>query len=79
MLCRSHITTLLNILSTIDYPTSGKIIIEGHEITSMKENDKANYRGQYLGFVFQDFNLINNMSVKENILLPLIIKRTSSF
>ena len=73
-------TTLLNILSTIDSPTSGELNIDGSDIVALNEDEKADYRGEYLGFVFQDYNLINNMSVKENILLPLMIKgKTDEF
>lgn len=67
-------TTLLNILATIDDPTEGKLIIDQKEVTKLSRNKKADYRSDYLGFIFQDYNLVNNMTVEENILLPGMIK-----
>lgn len=67
-------TTLLNILATIDEPTEGKLIIDQKEITKLTRNKKADYRSDYLGFIFQDYNLVNNMTIEENILLPGMIK-----
>lgn len=70
-------TTLLNILSTIDHLSSGSISIEGKEMTKMKERQLAEFRKHYLGFIFQDYNLLDTLTVKENILLPLSIKKVS--
>lgn len=67
-------TTLLNILATIDSPTLGEIRIDNLAINDLSKNEKAKYRGDYLGFIFQNYNLINNMTVKENILLPLMLE-----
>jgi putative ABC transport system ATP-binding protein len=66
-------TTLLNMISTIDSPTSGEILIEGKNPNLLKKNDLAKFRRRELGFVFQDFNLLETLTVKENILLPLTL------
>lgn len=70
-------TTLLNVLSSIDKVSDGTIFIEGREMTAMKEKQLAEYRKHYLGFIFQDYNLLDTLTVKENILLPLSITKTS--
>ncbi|MEH7386127.1 ABC transporter ATP-binding protein [Bacillus sp. JJ1521] len=64
-------TTLLNVLSTIDVPTSGTINIEGKSILRLQEEDLADFRREKLGFIFQDYNLIETLTVKENMILPL--------
>ncbi len=66
-------TTLLNCISTIDNVTSGNIFIENTDITKIKEDDLANFRKEKLGFIFQDFNLLDTLTIKENIALSLII------
>ncbi|MRX71215.1 ATP-binding cassette domain-containing protein [Bacillus lacus] len=66
-------TTLLNVLSSIDKASSGDIIINGENITAMKEKQLAQFRKKHLGFIFQDYNLLDTLTVKENILLPLSI------
>ena len=63
-------TTLLNILTTIDRPTSGKIYFEGRDILNMKNRELSIFRRENIGFIFQDFNLLDNMSVEDNIALP---------
>ncbi|AIF67344.1 ABC transporter ATP-binding protein [Terribacillus saccharophilus] len=68
-------TTLLNVLSSIDRASGGTILIQNNEITNMKENQLAEFRKNHLGFVFQDYNLLDTLTVKENILLPLSIKK----
>ncbi|MEC1158945.1 ABC transporter ATP-binding protein [Cytobacillus horneckiae] len=70
-------TTLLNVLSSIDRVSTGSITIEGKEMTGMKEKQLAEFRKHYLGFIFQDYNLLDTLTVKENILLPLSIKKVS--
>ncbi|MBA2942668.1 ABC transporter ATP-binding protein [Paenibacillus sp. CGMCC 1.16610] len=70
-------TTLLNVLSSIDKVSQGSIQIEGKEITTLKEKQLAEFRKRHLGFIFQDYNLLDTLTVKENILLPLSIARTS--
>ena len=64
-------TTLLNCISTIDTVTSGHILVNGKDITAIKEKDFADFRRENLGFIFQDFNLIPSLNVWENIVLPL--------
>ncbi|MBP1905873.1 bacitracin transport system ATP-binding protein [Paenibacillus turicensis] len=70
-------TTLLNVLSSIDHVSSGSIQIEGKEFTSLKEKQLAEFRKKHLGFLFQDYNLLDTLTVKENILLPLSITKLS--
>ncbi|MFJ7637656.1 ABC transporter ATP-binding protein [Peribacillus sp. NPDC097264] len=69
-------TTLLNVLSSIDKISNGTIVIEGKEISGMKEKKLAEFRKNHLGFIFQDYNLLDTLTVKENILLPLSITKT---
>lgn len=66
-------TTLLNILALLDRPTSGKVILMGKDLQEIKDSEMARFRRENLGFVFQDFNLLDNFTVKENILLPLVL------
>lgn len=70
-------TTLLNIISTLDNPTSGSILLEGRPMESIKSSDMAKFRRENLGFVFQDFNLLDTFNVKDNILLPLVLSNTN--
>lgn len=67
-------TTLLNLLSTIDKPTSGKLEINGIDPTKLNDHKLALFRRRELGFVFQDFNLLDALNVKENIILPLVME-----
>ena len=69
-------TTLLNVLSSIDKISNGTIKIEGREISGMKEKQLAEFRKTHLGFIFQEYNLLDTLTVKENILLPLSITKT---
>ena len=66
-------TTLLNILAALDKPTGGKVFLKGRDMTSVKEREIAAFRRQNLGFVFQDFNLLDTFSLKDNIFLPLVL------
>lgn len=66
-------TTLLNILAALDRPTSGSVYLNGKDLTKIPEKMLASYRRNNLGFVFQDFNLLNNFSNQDNILLPLVL------
>lgn len=68
-------TTLLNCVSTIDSVSSGHIILDGKDITTIEEDDMADFRRDNLGFVFQDFNLLDTLTLEENIALPLTIKK----
>lgn len=66
-------TTLLNILASIDKPTSGEIILRGKKTDTVKDSELAKFRREHLGFVFQDFNLLDNFSLEDNIYLPLVL------
>lgn len=66
-------STLLNIIASLLKPTSGEVILTGRNIEGIKNKDLSAFRRDYLGFVFQDFNLLDNFSVKDNILLPLVL------
>lgn len=66
-------TTLLNVLSTIDKPTSGRIEVNGTDPSGLKNKELALFRRRRLGFIFQDFNLLETLSIKENIVLPLVL------
>ncbi|WNS44648.1 ABC transporter ATP-binding protein [Paenibacillus sp. MMS20-IR301] len=66
-------TTLLNVLSSIDRVSQGTIEIEGKEFTAMKEKQLAEFRKHHLGFIFQDYNLLDTLTVRENVMLPLSI------
>ncbi|QDW74439.1 ABC transporter ATP-binding protein [Lachnospiraceae bacterium KGMB03038] len=66
-------TTLLNILAALDRPTGGKVYLKGRDLSSVKEKEIAAFRRQNLGFVFQDFNLLDTFSLKDNIFLPLVL------
>jgi putative ABC transport system ATP-binding protein len=68
-------STLLNIFSTIDTPSAGDITIAGQHIVSMNEEQLSDFRRNQLGFIFQDYNLLDTLTVKENILLPLALSR----
>lgn len=66
-------TTLLNLIATIDEPTTGNVLIEGRNPYLLKQNALAKFRRRTLGFVFQDFNLLHTLTVKENMVLPLTL------
>ncbi len=68
-------TTLLNILAALDKPTGGKVLLEGKDLTAVKESQIAAFRREELGFVFQDFNLLDTFSLRDNIYLPLVLSR----
>ena len=67
-------TTLLNILASLDRPTSGEVLLNGKNLSAIKEKEISAFRRDNLGFVFQDFNLLDNFSLKDNILLPLVLQ-----
>ena len=67
-------TTLLNLLATLDYPTKGEILLEGRSFAKIENSKKCAFRRDHLGFVFQDFNLLDTFSLKDNILLPLVLQ-----
>lgn len=66
-------TTLLNMISTVDRPTAGEILVDGINPHSLKKNDLAFFRRRQLGFIFQDFNLLQTLNVEENMVLPLTL------
>ena len=66
-------TTLLNILAALDKPTSGKVILDGKDLSQIKESQVATFRRDNLGFVFQEFNLLDTFSMEDNIYLPLVL------
>lgn len=70
-------TTLLNIIAAIDKPTNGTIILANKDISSLPEAEMAAFRRDNLGFVFQDFNLLDNFTVEDNIFLPLVLSGKS--
>lgn len=70
-------TTLLNTIATLDPVTEGEITIGGTSLSAMNEEELSDFRSQQLGFIFQDFNLLENMSVFENIALPLSLRNTA--
>lgn len=71
-------TTLLNILSTIDKPTQGSVILDGKDITKLKNKDLSKLRKDKIGFIFQDYNLLDTMTLQDNIALPLSLNGVSS-
>ena len=71
-------TTLLNILAGLDKPTSGSVLLDGKDLASIREADRAAFRRDHLGFVFQEFNLLDTFSVEDNIYLPLVPQRELS-
>ena len=66
-------TTLLNILAALDKPTGGQVLLEGKSVTDIKEKELSAFRRDNLGFVFQDFNLLDTFTVQDNIFLPLVL------
>ncbi|HHV99124.1 MAG TPA: ABC transporter ATP-binding protein [Clostridiaceae bacterium] len=66
-------TTLLNIVASLDKPTSGEVLLNGKNIASIKEKEISAFRRDNLGFVFQDFNLLDTFSIRDNIFLPLVL------
>ena len=66
-------TTLLNILAALDKPTAGKVVLDGQDLSKVKESQIASFRRDNLGFVFQEFNLLDTFTVEDNIYLPLVL------
>ena len=71
-------STLLNCVSTIDSATSGRILVDGADVSSMRGRDLARFRRERLGFVFQDSNLLDTLTARENVALPLTISRVAA-
>jgi putative ABC transport system ATP-binding protein len=70
-------STLLNIIGCLDSPTKGKVYLKGKDISAMSESQLSQFRGRILGFVFQEFNLLSNLSAIENVMLPMIFQGVS--
>ena len=66
-------TTLLNILAALDRPTAGSVLLDGKDLAGVRESDMAAFRRDHLGFVFQEFNLLDTFSLKDNICMPLVL------
>ena len=69
-------TTLLNIIATLDKPTNGQVLLNNLSLSGIKSKDISKFRRERLGFVFQDFNVLNSFNNKDNILLPLVLSQT---
>ena len=70
-------TTLLNILAALDKQTSGSVVLDGNDLSKIKESQMAAFRRDNLGFVFQEFNLLDTFSIEDNIYLPLVLSGKS--
>ena len=66
-------TTLLNILAALDKPTAGTVLLDGRDFTKIRESEAATFRRDHLGFVFQEFNLLDTFTLEDNIYLPLVL------
>lgn len=72
-------STSMNLIGSLDVPTRGTIYLDGEDISSMSESDLAQLRGQHVGFIFQQFNLIPTLTVKENVMLPMTLQGMNEF
>src|SRR3989344_2041140 len=70
-------STGMNLIGSLDIPTSGSVYLDKHDISHLTESELAQVRGQKIGFIFQSFNLIPNLTAKENITLPMIFQDVS--
>lgn len=70
-------TTMLNMIASLDTPTSGKVVIGNQDISNMKNKEICKFRRENLGFVFQDFNLLNYFTLRDNIAFPLVLLNKS--
>lgn len=66
-------TTLLNILAALDQPTGGEVVLDGIPLNSVSDAELAKFRRENLGFVFQEYNLLDTLNLRDNILLPLVL------
>jgi putative ABC transport system ATP-binding protein len=71
-------SSLLNILGLLDSPTSGSYLLDGSEVARLKESERTNFRKGKIGFVFQSYNLLDDMTIEENVRLPLIYQRMTA-
>jgi putative ABC transport system ATP-binding protein len=69
-------STAMNLVGSLDLPTQGSVYLEGENISHLTESELAQVRGKKIGFIFQGFNLINNLTAKENIMLPMLFQNT---
>ncbi len=67
-------STMMNLIGSLDVPTKGRIFLDGEDISTFSESDLAQLRGQKIGFIFQSFNLVNNLTAKENVMIPMIFQ-----
>ena len=67
-------STMMNLIGSLDVPTKGKILLDNEDISTLSESDLAQIRGKKIGFIFQSFNLINNLTAKENVMIPMIFQ-----
>ena len=67
-------STMMNLIGSLDVPTHGKILLDNRDISTLSESDLAQIRGKKIGFIFQSFNLISNLTAKENIMIPMIFQ-----
>ncbi len=67
-------STMMNLIGSLDVPTKGKIFLDREDISTFSESDLAQLRGKKIGFIFQSFNLINNLTAKENVMIPMIFQ-----
>jgi putative ABC transport system ATP-binding protein len=67
-------STMMNLIGSLDVPTKGKILLDGEDISCLSESDLAQIRGKKIGFIFQSFNLINNLTAKENVMIPMVFQ-----
>ncbi len=72
-------STAMNLVGSLDMPTYGKIFLDGEDISKLSESDLAQIRGKKIGFIFQNFNLIPNLTVKENVMLPMMFQGTDIY
>ncbi len=70
-------STSMNLTGSLDYPTEGKIFLDGEDIEDLEESELAQVRGKKIGFIFQQFNLIPNLTAKENVMLPMMFQEIS--
>ncbi|MBS9336913.1 ABC transporter ATP-binding protein [Fructobacillus parabroussonetiae] len=71
-------STLLNCIATLDKPTAGHILLNGEDLANLKDKDLAAFRRDHIGFVFQNFNLLDTLTVKDNIYLPLVLSKNTT-
>ena len=71
-------STMMNLIGSLDVPTNGKIFLDGKDISTLSESDLAQIRGKKIGFIFQSFNLIHNLTAKENVMIPMMFQDHSS-